>query len=206
MPLDLPASALAEKNRITSNAAWLLLVEFQYPGEDPVYVCLNNTAVVWDGKTWEPASFAVSEIKEGKDGDIPSIPLSFIDANRKITPILDQYGGGNGASVWIRTVHSNYLSNPAPFRKRFFKVMGSSVNHANQVTLKLGVPNLTLIRDPQDRYFKNHGRTSVKFKDSTCGYVGAETDCNKTLARCRALGNSRRYCGFPGVGRKGFLV
>lgn len=206
MPELLPPYALEEKNRITSAHAWLLLVEFRYPGEDPIYICLNNVPVVWGGVTWEPACFSVSDDKETKEGDIPSLPLSFIDPNRKITPFIDKYGGGNKADVWIRTVHSAHLDDPEPLRSRYFKSMGAKVNHANQVTFRLGVPDLTLIRDPQDRFFKNHGRNTVKFKDSVCGYTGPETDCDKTLKQCRERGNSKRYCGFPGVGQKGFLV
>lgn len=206
MPEPLPQSALNEKNRITSNDVWLILAEFRYPGEDPIYICLNNAPVVWNSVTWEPACFSVSDDTDTKDGDLPSIPLSFVDPNRKITPIIDKYGGANGMDVWIRTVHSAHLHESKPWRVRYFKSKGANINDFNQVTFRLGVPNLSLQRDPQDRYFKNHGRASVKFKDSTCGYTGPETDCDKTLKSCRARGNSRRYCGFPGVGQTGFLV
>ncbi|MBU1193958.1 MAG: hypothetical protein KJ666_18880 [Bacteroidetes bacterium] len=204
--MTLPASALAEKNKITSNQAFLILVKICYPNEDAVNICLNNIQVVWNSITWQPAAFALSPINETKDGSIPSIPLAFIDPNRDISPLIDKYGGGNGADVWIYMVHSGHLEETTPWSKRLFKIMGAHVDHANKVTLTLSVPNLTLVRDPQDRYFKNHGRNTVKFKDSTCGYTGEETTCNKTLARCRELGNSLRYCGFPGVGRKGFLA
>jgi len=32
-----------------------------------------------------------------------------------------------------------------------------------------------------------------------CGYGGAETECNKTLTRCRVLANSGRFGGFPSI-------
>lgn len=206
MPESVPQTALNEKNKITSSDAFLLLVEYRYGAEPPIYLCLNNADITWNGIAWEAACFSVDKDTESKEGDLPSLPLSFIDPNRRITPILDQYGGGNGADVWIRTVHSAHLDETEAWRTRYFKSMGAKVNHLNQVTIRLGVPNLALVRDPIDRFFKNHGRNTVKFKDSTCGYTGGETDCDKTLKRCRELGNSIRYCGFPGVGRKGFLV
>lgn len=204
--MTLPTSALAEKNKITSQHTWLVLLKIAYPNEVDVNVCLNNTSVEWNSVTWQPAAFALSDITEHKDGSIPSVPLSFIDPNRDITPIIDKYGGGNGADVWIYVVHTAHLEETEPWSKRLFKIMGAHVDHANKVTFSLGVPNLTMVRDPQDRYFKNHGRNEVKLGDSTCGYVGEEITCDKTLARCRELENSIRYCGFPGVGRKGFLV
>lgn len=38
-----------------------------------------------------------------------------------------------------------------------------------------------------------------KFKDGKCQYAGAETKCDKTLTRCRALGNVTRFGGYPSV-------
>lgn len=38
-----------------------------------------------------------------------------------------------------------------------------------------------------------------KFKDGRCQYSGSETKCDKTLARCQALGNVTRFGGYPSV-------
>lgn len=38
-----------------------------------------------------------------------------------------------------------------------------------------------------------------KFKDGRCQYTGAEAKCDKTLARCQALGNVTRFGGYPSV-------
>lgn len=38
-----------------------------------------------------------------------------------------------------------------------------------------------------------------KFKDGRCKYAGAETKCDKTLARCQALGNVVNFGGYPSV-------
>lgn len=38
-----------------------------------------------------------------------------------------------------------------------------------------------------------------KFKDGRCLYSGSETKCDKTLARCQALGNVTRFGGYPSV-------
>jgi len=35
--------------------------------------------------------------------------------------------------------------------------------------------------------------------DGRCGYVGAETKCDKTLPRCQALGNVKNFGGYPSV-------
>lgn len=38
-----------------------------------------------------------------------------------------------------------------------------------------------------------------KFKDTRCQYPGAETKCDKTLARCQALNNVTRFGGYPSI-------
>jgi hypothetical protein len=35
------------------------------------------------------------------------------------------------------------------------------------------------------------------FKDKQCGYVGPETYCDKTIDRCRELGNEINFRGWP---------
>jgi len=36
-----------------------------------------------------------------------------------------------------------------------------------------------------------------RFKDSRCGYTGAETKCDRTFSRCKELGNHGNFRGFP---------
>lgn len=38
-----------------------------------------------------------------------------------------------------------------------------------------------------------------KFKDSRCAYAGAETKCDKTMTRCKALSNVTNFGGYPSV-------
>ena len=37
------------------------------------------------------------------------------------------------------------------------------------------------------------------FKGDQCGYKGTDGKCKKTLADCRAKGNSERFGGFLGI-------
>lgn len=41
-----------------------------------------------------------------------------------------------------------------------------------------------------------------RFKDANCGYIGAETTCNYTQARCKELGNFLRFGGFPDLNER----
>jgi phage-related protein len=50
---------------------------------------------------------------------------------------------------------------------------------------------------PAGTYLRGYCRW--KFKSTECAYAGAETSCNKTLARCRVLANQVRFGGFPSI-------
>ena len=36
-----------------------------------------------------------------------------------------------------------------------------------------------------------------RFKDCRCGYTGEETKCDRTLERCKELGNVENFAGYP---------
>ena len=45
-----------------------------------------------------------------------------------------------------------------------------------------------------------------KFKGIECGYKGAASKCNKTLKRCRELGNNERFGGEPSIPQGGLYA
>lgn len=204
MPISISSNAVIEKNKLTSNNTWLILLKIEYGNETPGYLCLNNEEVTWDGNTWTPALFSLGDIEETKEGEIPSIPLNVIDINRTLIPYIDQYDGGVGATVTIYIVNSGYLNNNTPEEKYETEVIDVNVDSNAKITFKLGAENLMKLRCSKDRYLKNQCRFT--FKDSRCGYDGAETECNRTFTRCKELGNEARYGGFPGVGTIGVQV
>lgn len=205
MPLDISSNAILEKNKISSNGTWLLLLEIIYTGEPTIYLCLNNAEIEWNSQTWLPAIFTLSGIVETKDAEVPSIPLTIIDLNRSIIPILERYNGGIGATVIIRVVHSNYLENTIPELEETTEIIDVSIDSKMQVQFKLGSESLIDRSCPPGRYLKNHCRFVFKGSDGRCGYIGVEANCNRTYARCKELYNSTRFGGFPGVGTIGIL-
>lgn len=203
MPLSISTQAISEKNKLSSADPWLLLLEINYPNEAPVRVAWNNEDVVWDGETWLGFPFKLGDMEETKEGEIPALNLTIYDIERKIIPIIDEYGGGVGAEVWIRVVHSAYLENTIPEFEQDFEIVEVQIGHDFSVNLKLGAEDMSSRRSPQNRFLKGHCRYK-EFKGPECGYDGTETECSRTFERCRELGNQRRFGGFPGIGRIGY--
>lgn len=206
MPIDLSTNQIIEKNKLASVNVELVLLEITYFTEDPVRVCLNNDTITWNSETWYPALFSLSGLRETKDAEIPEISLSFIDIGRQITPHIETYNGGIGADITIYVVDSLYLSNTTPKTEESMEIIDCSINSKNQVTLKLGAENLSILRCPQHKYRKNHCRFEFKGSDGRCGYTGAETECDRSFSDCEDRDNSARFGGFPGVGGSGFQV
>ena len=130
--------------------------------------------------------------------------LSLIDLVQTLTPLLETYDGGVGATLTTYVVHSDHLDNTTPELEADFEVLEALVDWSYKITFKLGSENLINLRAPKHRYLKNNCR--FIFKGSLCQYGGAETECNRSFARCTVLANQTRYGGFPGVGSLGIQV
>lgn len=205
MALDISTSAINEKNRLSSGDPWLLLLEINYPNESPIYLAWNTKDVVWDGNTWQAADFKLGDQEESKDGSVPTVSLGIVDIERRLIPIIDEYGGGVGAEVIVRIVHSSYLDNTIPEYEADLEIISTTIDNQSVVNFELGAENLTNHRSPPDMYLKLHCRYA-EFKGDLCGYTGTATDCDRTWTRCMELNNQKRFGGFPALGRLGIFT
>jgi len=203
MPLSISTDATAEKNKLSNEDPWLILLEVIYPNETPVRVVWNTENITWDGETWYAMPFQLGDIEESNQAEVPEVELSIIDIERRTTPLLDQYNGAVGADVWVRVVHAAHLDNTTPEFEQDFTVIDTSLDWQNTIKFKLGAENLSNERSPVNRFLKGHCRYK-EFKGNLCGYSGTATECSRTFERCRELGNQKRFGGFPGIGKLGY--
>lgn len=203
MPLSISTDAIAEKNKLGNTDPWLLLLEIVYPDETPVRVVWNTEDITWDGETWQAFPFQLGDMEETKEGEIPAVSLTIFDIGRQLIPIIDDHGGGVGATVWVRVVHGAHLDNTTPEFEQNFEIVETQISHDFSINFKLGAEDMASKRSPQNRFLKGHCRYK-EFKGPECGYDGDETECSRTFERCRELNNQKRFGGFPGVGRIGY--
>ena len=208
--LDISSDAIAEKNKITSDGTWLILLEISYEGDTPLYVCLNNESIEWDSKTWLPAIFKLSGMQESRNAEVPNINLSLYDINRSIIPILEELNGAIGAIVTIRIVHSKFLSNTTAELTEVTEIIESSVSDTALVNIILGAANLLDRICPAQRYLKNNCRFIFKkalMNFTAAGtidlnspyYIKGDTSGNKGLIR-EAQIESGDYAGNTAAG------
>lgn len=203
MPLEISDAAIADKNKLISNVAWIDFLKFEYESEDPIRVCSYNEYVTWNGYTWAPVAFTKPEIEETKEAQIPDVSISFYDITQELIPLIDKYDGAVGATVTLYTVLSTQLSSATPEIEETMELLSTSVNHQSVITFKLGAENLLNQKCTPNRFLKNFCRYTG-LDDDRCGYTGSETECDRTFARCKELGNQARFGGMPAIGRLGY--
>lgn len=193
--LDLSYTLIHEKNSMSGNGNWLTLLEIQLPDTSTIRLVRNTEDITWNGKVWIAFPFTVDDVKESKN-ELPEINLRVSNVTRYLQPYLEDYQGCVGATVILRIIHSLALNETTPGLEENFTIISTSTD-ASFVTFKLGGNFPSTSRFPLDRYLKNF--CVFPFKGLSCGYNGSASSCDKTLTKCKELGNSARFGGFPGI-------
>lgn len=208
--LSLSTTAIEEKNKLATDSVWLVALEITIPGlSEPVRVVRNNENVTWRTETWVAFPFELQEVSESAVGEVPRVDVRISNVSRAIEAYLqdyDVYTKNNGfapITVSIFVLNSKNLADSDPEVEHFFELKQPKTD-ARWATFTLGAANPFTRRFPQQRILKNFCR--FVFKSSLCGYEGSAGTCDKSLVRCRQLGNSDRFGGFPGAGRAGLTL
>lgn len=213
MPLEISSAAIQEKNKLAGGSGkhWIVLLDIDVPGlEDNIRVTSDNSETVWNGNTYVPFPFEIDEISDTSNGEVPRVDIRVSNITRAMEGYLqdyDYYTKVNGYSpieLTISVVHSAHLDLTDPETEYVFHLKQPKTV-GKWATFTLGANNPFNKRFPLNRLLKNRCRYK-QFKNWRCGYAGAATTCDRTLARCRELGNSERFGGTPGVGNSPVIV
>jgi len=211
MPLILSSDILREKNKLEDGGVFIVLLDLDVPGlDDHIRVTSDNVSTTWNGNEYVPFPFEIDEITDNSKGEIPQVQLRISNVTRAIEAYIQEYdnyckeNGYSPITVTISVVHSEHLNETEPIVEHAFELKQPSTS-SMWATFTLGAVNLFTRRFPIYRMQKNRCRYKT-FKGTLCGYSGSETSCDRTLARCRELGNSARFGGFPGLGRTPLYV
>lgn len=193
----LSAAAIIEKNKLSSDGVWLILLELNIAGlTEPIRVVRNNEDITWNGYTWVAFPFQLGEMAEDSQGQLPSLSLKISNVTGAIQQYIELSNGGVDSTAIIRVVHSKHLDLTTAEIEETFSVQSVTAD-ANWINVNLGPDFTTQLRVPADRYLKDF--CPFKFKGPECGYAGTDTACNKSLDACRAKGNSVRFGGEPAL-------
>lgn len=198
---SLPAVIVREKNKLATSSVWIVLLEITI--STTFYLCSNNESVSFGGHTYEAFPFDLEPQEESNRGEIPSLTLKVANVTQLIQEQIEENDGGVGASITIRVVNSENLTENYAELEMEFSILSASAD-AEWLTLVLGAPNPLRRRFPPYRYIANH--CHWEFKSAECAYSGGATVCDRTYERCQNLSNTEHFGGYRGLSQRGWRV
>lgn len=219
--MTLSATAYLEKNKLSTDQAWLVLLKITMPDTTVLRVVANSENVTWPvtaGHEYLAFPFELDEIGDVSKGEVPNVGLKVSNTLRYLEPYLEAQDGLVDSSVTIRIVNATNVTTPSlgagvnnssPEVELVYNIIATSADNM-WVTFTLGAINPWNKRFPRNRIWRNTCRYK-EFGGTLCKYdleaIGAETSCDRTLDTCRdTMANSINFGGAPGVGSKGIFV
>lgn len=198
--MNLSTAAIIEKNRVSTDGVYLLLLTIQYKNEEAIHLVLNNEKITFKGVDYYPYYFSLSEVKQTST-ELPSCTLTVSNITGTISRILETYDGASGGKVTVAVINTN-ISDEILQEEHF--VIAGATTKKDYVSIKLGCGASLDRRYPNVRIMKDW--CPFKFKGVRCGYKGSLTTCNKTLTDCRERGNNTRFGGEPTIPQGGLYA
>ena len=193
---NLDTDFLIEASKLTNQPIFLYTVWDYDDATNNLYFAEYRDNVVFDGITYTSFPITHEFVTENLQGKVDSIRLNVGNVSRQIQSYLEAYNW-RGKKVTIRIVFANRLANADEYYDTDFYIeayAGGDTSTEFVLTSKFDAMNTNL---PRRVYHRNF--CSWRFKGTECQYAGVETECNKTLQRCRELNNTLRFGGFPSV-------
>ncbi len=218
MPLPFSAAGLIEKNKLSNDKPWILLLEVQLNAEHTIYLARNNEDIPWPaaaatlpttpaagGHTY--TAFPIQFSDQTQDmKQIPTLSIQVSNVNRLMQSYLEMYKGLTDKKVVIRLVHAGHLDEATAEMEEEFEIQKTQYNDS-WVTFVLGSNFWMFYRALSQRYLRDY--CQFKYGKIECGVSAAclatYPTCNHTLAHCRirmaASGITKnRFGGCPGMG------
>jgi len=198
MPKTVSAAFISEKNKLTTSQV-IHLYEIEYSSGGSLYwqyLANYDQNVVFPasgGQTYYRYPINHSAVSENREGQVDQVTISVANVDRVLGSQMEEYGGFRGRKINIKTVFANQLDDEDAYIQEKYMIDSGSVGEdACQLvcTSRMDVMEVVI---PRCRFLN---MCRWQFKSTECGYVGEETTCNKSFARCRELENQERFGGF----------
>lgn len=195
----------AMKAAIEQRTTWPIRL-YRIGGTTTLYYTDSDIAIISNGQVYEPRGIGYQKIqrRRGFEVDTFTITLDNIDdalitwaaANDQRGYVTQAYKGLTDGT----TDAGGNLTLIDDTKVRLFLGKNTAIKASEEFEIDV-TSNIDFHRQRAPRAMQDV-TCRFRFKDPNCGYTGAETVCNYTEARCRALGNFERFGGFPDLNTK----
>jgi len=197
----IPTALLTLLNSDAQAAAWAVLLHLDLSdvGDTQLRYARYTETVTYDGEDYTPWPSAGQWLFSGKGGSVPTVSLTLPDAVRVVRPYAIATDWFRDCTVTVAIVNVDNLAADYAWSTVTYDILAAKPQ-GEDILMTLGGANPVKMRSPANRYWSDQCPYAGDFKtDPRCGYSGAETTCNGTLARCVALGKETRFGGFLGL-------
>jgi phage-related protein len=209
MPRTLSSFGILEKNKLTSNTIWLLMLEITVPGvAEPIRITSNNENVTWRDESWIAFPFELDDMGEDSRGEVPQVSLRVSNVSRTMEAYLqdyDIYTKANGFTPIAVTIY--VVNNAASFSSGV--VTDTTADGAVTETTSDGAltDELYDITNPDPEAVYQYELMSPKTNSRWATFtLGASNPYNKRYPMQRMMKSHCRHrfkdvmCGYAGVG------
>lgn len=162
--------------------------------------CGNNTDdIVFNGYTYIAAAVSRTEVETDTGTKLEEVNVTVQNVTREFSAYVANGGKINGYNCRIMTVFRDALDDPLNYAVAFEgEIDGATIDNKSFNFKVRAYQGSYAIKVPRRKCEPSCG---YDFKSEWCGYVGSETTCDRSLARCKELNNELNFGGFPGVPR-----
>ena len=197
MAHDTTAEFNQEKNaQVNKPINLYILADYDGAGTDLRYA-EYKTDVTFDSLVYTAFPIAMEAVTENVQGEVDAVRIRVANVSRLIQYYLENYDL-RGKKITIKQVWANKLAqttNLITYVYYIDKYTSSEKVVEFTCLSKFDVADVEL---PFGKFLRGVCRWGV-FGGAECGYGGAETSCNRTMSRCRELGNVARFGAFPSI-------
>lgn len=186
-----------EKDKKANAPIYLYELEYGVGEVAWLYFAEYDTNITYAGHTYNKFDISHSDLGENIEGEIDVFRITIGNISREIQYYIENTDGMRGKQVKIKQVFANLLDDANSYIEDIYYIDAVAANEKIiefTLTSKLDVFGIVL---PSRRLTRGH--CAWVFKSTECGYAGAGTTCDLSLARCRVLENTERYGAFPGI-------
>lgn len=159
--------------------------------------------VTYNSQTWTPKGITYSKAKLNKNFEVQSYDIGLDN----IDDFLISWYLANDPTGYDVTVYKGFAAEPV---SEPISLVGSwaGILFKGRITRIEADEEFVITAKSAIDFHRQRGPRVMQhtlcrfqgpngFKGVNCGYVGAETECNFTFARCNELENQERFGGYP---------
>lgn len=214
MANNLTVASVIDKNRISSEKVWLILLDIFVTDPntrqvvETLRIVRNNENVTFGvDESGLPVVYQAGNFEfniDQRQNSAPSVSITAQDQIGFIQSRMEAVAGGVLSEVQMTVISTDSDDTDItgdPEMQERFQIVNSSVKDG-VVTFELGSENPLGINFPKHRQWQD--RCAWRFKGYGCGYTGAVSTCDYSKNGpngCAAKNNTQNFRGLPGLVR-----